>query len=60
MQTRSGWFQSNRDFEFSQKINAQDGTSNSCLQKTGSEHLPWYWTDLVMKPQEGICFPFAA
>ncbi len=32
-------FWSNSDSEFSQKINAQDGSSNSCLQKTGSEHF---------------------
>jgi hypothetical protein len=39
MQTRSGCFLEQSDFEFSQKINAQDGTGNSCLQKTGSEHF---------------------
>jgi hypothetical protein len=30
---------SNSDFEFSQKINAQNRTGISCLQKTGSEHF---------------------
>jgi hypothetical protein len=32
-------FWSNSDSEFSQKINAQDRNSNSCLEKTGSEHF---------------------
>ncbi len=30
---------SKSDFEFLQKINAQNQTSYSCLQKTGSEHF---------------------
>jgi hypothetical protein len=32
-------FWSNSDFEFLQKIDAQDGTSSSVLQKTGSVHF---------------------
>jgi hypothetical protein len=50
---------SNSDFEFSQKINAQNGTCNRSLQKIGSEKFVLELNSLGTKPQEGIGNPFA-
>jgi hypothetical protein len=49
----------NSDFEFSQKVNAQNGTSHSSLQKLDVKSFPWNCTVFLMKPQEGIGYPSA-
>ncbi len=46
--------------EFSQKVNAQNGTGHSGLQETGCEKLPWNCTVFLMNPQEGIGCPSAS
>ncbi len=45
---------SNSDSELSQEIDAQNGSSNSCLQKLEVKSLPWNWTVFVMNPHEGL------
>jgi hypothetical protein len=35
------------------------GPATAACKKPEVNILPWNWTVSVMKPQEGICFPFA-
>jgi hypothetical protein len=49
----------NSDFEFSQKVNAQNGTGHGGLQKNGCEKFALELHSFFMKPQEGIGCPSA-
>jgi hypothetical protein len=50
---------SNSDFEFSQKVDAQNGTCHSGLQETGSEEFALKLNSFLINPQEGMGCPSA-
>ncbi len=47
----------NSDFEFSQKVNAQIGTSHSSLQKTGCEKFAVKFHSFLDEPPRGVLLP---